>query len=131
MSCRRGVVSVEAAILWPVLIALLIGTMEFALLLFTYSSMQTAAREVTRQLALNFTTPAEAEAEIAARMPRWTEGAREVEVTQSAPGDPARNVIRLVVTMPAAEATPVRLFVRAADPFDLRTEIVMKQEIPL
>jgi hypothetical protein len=131
MSCRRGAVSVEAAILWPVMIALVIGTIEFALLLFTYSSMQAAARDVARQLALNFATPAQAAAEVAARMPRWTDGGSVVEVTQSAPGDPATNVIRLSVTLPAVEATPVRLFTHAADAVELRAQVTMKQELPL
>lgn len=69
ISCRRGATGVEAAILWPILIVMVIGVMKFALLLFTYSSMQVAARDVTRQLALNVMAPAQAVDEIDSRMP--------------------------------------------------------------
>ena len=131
VACRRGAVSLEAAILWPVMIALLLGVIEFALMFFTYGAMQTAAREVARQLAVNFTSPAQAAELIGARMPQWTGGASVIEVTQTNPGDAAANVIRVSVTLPAAEATPVRFFIRAVDPFDLRAEVVMKQEILL
>ena len=130
-SCRRGAVSLEAAIVFPVLIALAMGTMEFGMLIFTYSAMQTATREVARQMSVNFTTPAAVEAAVRARLPNWSADAAAVAVTQSAPADPATNVFTVIVTMPAADATPVRFFTSAAEAWNLRTEVVMKQELPL
>ena len=131
LSCRRGVVSVEAAIVFPVLIALALGMMEFGLMIFTFSSMQTAAREVTRQLSVNFTTQAAAEAAVRARLPAWSADAADVVVAQTAPGSPEINVISVEVTMPAADATPVTFFTNMADAWTLRTEVIMKQELPL
>jgi len=131
LSCRRGVVSVEAAIVFPVLIALALGMMEFGLMIFTFSSMQTAAREVTRQLSVNFTTQAAAEAAVRARLPAWSADAADVVVAQTAPGSPEINVISVEVTMPATEATPVTFFTNMADAWTLRTEVIMKQELPL
>lgn len=130
-SCRRGAVSLEAAIVFPVLIMLAMGTMEFGMLIFTYSAMQTATREVTRQMSVNFTTPAAAEAAVRERLPQWSADAATVAVSQSAPANPETNVITVLVTMPAADATPVRFFVNMAEAWDLRTEVVMKQELPL
>ena len=91
LSCRRGVVSVEAAIIFPVMIALAMGVTEFGLLIFTFSSMQTAAREVTRQLSVNYTSQAAAEAAVRDRLPTWSAGAASVSVTQSAPATPRRT----------------------------------------
>ena len=130
-SCRRGAVSLEAAIVFPVLIMLAMGTMEFGMLIFTYSAMQTATREATRQMSVNFTTPAAVEAAVRARLPQWSADAASVAVSQSAPGNPEANVFTVLVTMPASEATPVRFFVSMADDWSLRTEVIMKQELPL
>lgn len=131
VACRRGVVSVEAAFVLPVLITLVLGAMEFALLLFTYGAMQTAAREVARQLAVNYATPAEAAANVRGRLPGWSAAAAAVEVSQAFPSDPSRNVYTVQVTMPASEASPVNFFTRATGDWPLRTEVAMKQELPL
>ena len=42
--------AVEAAIVFPVLIALLLGTIEFSFVLYTNNALQTAAREVARHV---------------------------------------------------------------------------------
>lgn len=131
LSCRRGAVSVEAAIIFPVMIALAMGVTEFGLMIFTFSSMQTAAREVTRQLSVNFTTQAAAEAAVRDRLPGWSAAAATVVVAQSAPANPEANVIRVEVSMPASEATPVTFFTNMAEDWTLRTEVTMKQELPL
>jgi Flp pilus assembly protein TadG len=131
LSCRRGSVSVEAAIIFPVLIALAMGVLEFGTLIFTYSAMQTAAREAARQVAVNFASPDDVEEAVRARLPNWSAEAAEVFVTQSAPTDPATNVFTVLVTMPATDAAPVQCFVGLSDPWDLRAEVAMKQELPL
>lgn len=115
----------------PALILLVMGAMEFGLLIFTYSAMQSATRETARELAVNFTTPAAAPAAVRARLPQWSRGAAAVTVNQSAPGNATANVITVRVVMPADDATPVRIFTRLAEEWDLRTEVVMKQELPL
>jgi hypothetical protein len=130
-SCRRGAVSVEAAVLFPVLITLVMGTVEFGMLIFTYSAMQTATREVTRQVAVNFANAASAEELVAERLPGWAAGGVDVSVNQSAPGTPESNVITLTATMPIDSATPVRLLTLLSEDWDLRSVVAMKQELPL
>lgn len=40
LSCRRGVVSVEAAVIFPAMIALVMGVMDYGLLIFTFAIRQ-------------------------------------------------------------------------------------------
>jgi Flp pilus assembly protein TadG len=131
VSFRRGSVSVEAAVLFPVLITLVMGTIEFGMLIFTYSAMQTAAREVTRQVAVNFADAASAQDLIAERLPGWAADGARVTVNQSAPANPESNVITLTVTMPVESATPIRLLTLMSEDWDLRSQVAMKQELPL
>ncbi len=131
LACRSGAVSVEAAILYPVLIALALGSVEFGMLIFTFSSMQSAAREVTREVAVNHTSAAGATAAVLERLPAWSQDVAEVAVSQTTPGTPETNVVEVEVRMPAEGATPVRIFLRATDGWMLRTAVAMKQELPL
>lgn len=130
-TCRRGASAVEAAIVFPVLIALLLGTIEFSFVLYTNNALQTAAREVARQLAVNYIPPAGAAAEIADRLPPWVGDGAEVTVAQSAPADPATNLMTVEITLPVADATPINLFNHLVGGMTLNTAVTMKQELPL
>ncbi|CAN5788641.1 hypothetical protein BH23PSE1_BH23PSE1_06380 [soil metagenome] len=129
--CCSGAVSVEAALVLPVLLASLLGILEFALLLFTYNSIQNAGRDVARQLSINFIAESDIPAEVTRRVPRWARDALAVDVCQSAPSDPEQNVISIAVSLPAHEAAPLAFFTRmsGAD-WTLGTVINMKQELP-
>lgn len=129
LACTRGASAVEAALVYPILILLVLGIIEFALLLFTYSAMQSAARDVTRQIAVNFTGEGQAAAAVANRVPGWARGGMSVAVTQSDPGDPENNIIGIDLSLPAAQATPLRFFT-AGGGWDLQTRVEMKQELP-
>ena len=131
LRCRRGVVSVEAAILLPVFLMVLVGAMEFGLMIFTYSALQTAVRDATRQIAVNFADPADVETAVAGALPLWSRDRLVVAVEQSAPADPATNVITVRASVPAEHATPVRLFSRATGEWSLQSAVAMKQELPL
>ncbi len=115
----------------PALILLVMGAMEFGLLIFTYSSMQTATREAARELAVNYASAGSIDGDVRARLPQWSRAAADVTVSQSAPGNAAANVITVRVVMRADDATPMRIFTRLAEEWDLRTEVTMKQELPL
>lgn len=121
---------VETALVMPFLVALLVGVIEFALLLFTFSSMQTAARDVGRQLAVNFVGPAAAPAAIRDLIPGWSQKELAVAVAQTAPGDPASNTYVVTVSMPARAATPVAFFTNLFADWTLVTTVEMKQEMP-
>lgn len=131
MGCRRGAVAIEAALVVPVLLALMLGTLEYGLLLFTYSSMQSAGRDVTRQISVNYAAAADATSLVTSRLPSWSKAATTVTVTQSAPADPTANVIDVTISVPAKNATPLNFFVTLGGDWTLSTEVQMKQEVPL
>lgn len=131
IACRRGVAAVEAAFIFPILIALLIGTVEFSFVLFTNNSMQNAARDVSRQLAVNYIGLGDVNAAIAGRVPAWAADNASVSVSQSAPDDPTVNLITVNVSLPAVDATPLNLFVPLLGDLTLSTSVTMKQEAPL
>ncbi len=130
-TCRRGSTAVEAAIIFPVLIALLIATIEFSFVLYTNNALQTAAREVARQLAVNYIPQAAVADEVAGRLPPWVDGAATVTVSETAPADPATNLMTVNVTLPVADATPINLFNHMVGGMTLNTSVTMKQELPL
>jgi hypothetical protein len=130
-ACRKGVAAVEAAFVFPILIALTIGAIEFSFVLFTNNAMQNAARDVSRQLAVNYIGLGEVEAAIAGRVPAWAAESAAVSVSQSAPEDPTVNLITVNVSLPAADATPLNLFVALLGDLTLSTSVTMKQEAPL
>lgn len=126
---RDGAVAVEFALVTPILLGLLFGTIEYGLTLFTYSSMQTAARDVTRQMAVNTLATTGAVAEIRSRLPSWMRANATITVSQSAAGNAATNVYTTVVSVPMSRASPLTFYTKATSG-SLRTEIEMKQELP-
>ncbi|TPE61825.1 pilus assembly protein [Sandaracinobacter neustonicus] len=126
---RDGAVAVEFALVLPVLMGLLFGTIEYGLTLFTYSSMQTAARDVTRQMAVNTVASGSAVTEIRNRLPGWMRTSATITVSQSAAGNAATNVYTTVVSVPMSKASPLAFYTKATSE-SLRTEVKMKQELP-
>ncbi len=126
---RAGAVAAEFAMVSPVLLGLMFGTVEYGLILYSYSSMQTAARDVTRQVAVNTLAIGGASAEIKSRLPTWMRNDAVISVTQTTPANAATNVYTTTVTVSSSKATPLTFFTKAA-PFSLQTEVEMKQELP-
>ncbi|PZU51345.1 MAG: hypothetical protein DI568_01790 [Sphingomonas sp.] len=126
---RDGSVAIEFALVTPVLLGLLFGTVEYGLTLFTYSSMQSAARDVTRQMAVNTMASTGAAAEIRSRLPGWARANATITVAQTTPSNAATNVYTTVVTVPMAKASPINFYSKSTSS-TLRTEIEMKQELP-
>ena len=130
-ACCRGAVAVEAAFVLPVMILLLMATIEFSLVFFTLSTMQHAARDLTRQMAVNLIDQATAEAAVADYLPGWTAGDVTITVAQTTPLDPATNQIGMTLSLPAGAAAPTNLFLQLMGATNLTATMVMKQELPL
>jgi len=126
---RSGAAAAEFTLVAPVLMGLLFGTFEYGIAFFTYNTMQAAARDVGRQVAINTLLVGSAESAIRARLPNWARDDAMVTVQQSAPANPNINVYTILVTMPMSGATPIQFFSRVANP-TLSTELRMKQELP-
>ncbi len=111
------------------MIAMLMGTLEYGLIIFSYSSMQTAARDVARQVSVNTISVAAAEDAAKQKVAPWMRDDVNVSISESASGDPATNVITMQLDVPASKAAPVSFFSKAAD-WTLSTQVEMKQELP-
>lgn len=126
---RRGAIAAEFALVMPVFIGMFMGMMEYSTVYFTYGAMQSATRDVTRQLAVNTLLPGQAQAVIKARMPKWARGDVTVLVTQTTPTNPATNVITTQVELPIAKATPIAFYTKTQTT-DIGSTVEMKQELP-
>jgi Flp pilus assembly protein TadG len=127
--CRDGAVAAEFGLVAPLMIAMLMGTLEYGLIIFSYSSMQTAARDVARQVSVNTISVAAAEDAAKQKVAPWMRDDVNVSISESASGDPATNVITMQLDVPASKAAPVSFFSKAAD-WTLSTQVEMKQELP-
>lgn len=129
MGDRRGAAAAEFALIVPVLTTMIIGSLEFSSIFFSYSAMQSAARDVTRQVAVNTIVEGAAEAAVRARLPVWMREEVDVDISQTTPADITTNVIQMRVEIPAVSATPLKLFTKSTD-WTLATQVEMKQETP-
>jgi hypothetical protein len=129
MGNRSGSAAAEFALILPVLTSMIFGALEFSSIFFSYSALQSAARDVTRQVAINTIEVGQAEAAVQERVPGWMRQDVEVRIVQTSPADITANVIRLTAEVPATSATPLRFFTKSTD-WDLQTVVEMKQETP-
>lgn len=129
MRNRKGSAAAEFALVLPVLTSMIFGALEFSSIFFSYSAMQSAARDVARQVAVNTIPQEGAEEAVKERLPVWMREAIDVDITQTTPNDITTNVIQMRVEIPAVSATPLKLFTKSAD-WVLTTQVEMKQETP-
>ena len=126
---RKGSVAAEFGLVMPLFIGMFMGMVEYSFVYFTNGSMQAAARDVARQVAVNTVPAANAETVLKARLPGWARDNATVLLTQSAPGNPATNVYTMEVDVPISKASPFR-FYTAAQTGDIAASVEMKQELP-
>ncbi|ACA18285.1 TadE family protein [Methylobacterium sp. 4-46] len=118
----------EFALLTPALIVLAFGLIEFGLIVYTLNSAESAARDVTRQLATNRISAAQASDAVIRQLPAWVAAGTTISVTQTAPGDPANNRFTTDVAFSAAAATPTTLLNWAYGSVVLHARVSMQQE---
>lgn len=128
LTAADGGSAVEFALLFPVLILLLFGTIQFSTVFYTYNSLQSAARDVSRQIAINYLSVSEAQSEVASRVPSWASEGISVTVTQTNPSDPSVNEITVAVSLSASDATPVPILLSLFSSWNLDATVTMKQE---
>ncbi len=127
---NSGVAAVEMAIVAPLLMILVMGTIEFGLLFVTLNSVQSGIRDTARQISVNFLTVGEAQAAVRGFAPNWSQSDVDVTVTESNPGNPEQNTITVRASMMASEATPFTFVIDTIGDFALETEVSMRQELP-
>lgn len=124
----EGASAVEFALVVPVLAALLLGGIEFGLVIYSQNAMQSVTRDVARKLAVNYYDQAAAKQELKDHLPGWIRSVADVDIDDSAPGDPVNNVITVDVMVPAREAGILNLYTKLFGDWTISTTVAMKQE---
>ncbi len=124
---RAGATAIEFALIAPVLLALLVGVIEFALMFFTYNSAGQATWSVTRRLATNQITTSQAPSALISALPSWVRSSAAVTTTSSST-DPYTNRFTVTVSFPARAASPTNFLLWAYANRTLTATTVMQQE---
>ncbi len=119
----------EFALVVPLFITMLFGSIEYGYVFAGYSSMQSAARLVLRQVAANTVGVDAAAAATKSHLPPWVAGASTVSVTQSDAANPLSNRIRITVQAPVTGMTPLAVFTQLT-PWTVSADVSMTQELP-
>ena len=120
----------EFALITPLFLSLIVGGLEFAFVMFSYSAMQSGTDFAARTISTNNGTVADATNLVRSRLPSWIQSAVTVTVTQTSLVDARQNVIRVTSTANASNMTPLPIFSNAY-PWTLSTQVVAIQELPM
>jgi Flp pilus assembly protein TadG len=124
----RGASAVEFALVAPVLAALLLGGVEFGLVIYSQNTMQHATRDVARKLSVNFIDQSQARHEIRNQLPRWIGNKSRILIQNTAPNDSQTNIITVDVTVRAADAGILNLYTKMFGNWTISASVSMKQE---
>ena len=121
-ACVSGASAAEFALILPILITMIFGTIQVSLLMYSYSRMADAARDQTRAMAVCTVTDAGTAASRAlANLPAWVKpsdwtitpvigGAGPGDVSMTISVDPAKaSVVTLLPLLPGPLATHVTM----------------------
>lgn len=123
-----GVSAVEFALVLPILLLILLGILEFGLILFTYNSTQNVSRDVARQLATNRIAVTSADAQARSELPSWIASKATVVVTQSDPANARKNVFVVDVSFKAPDAVASSFLSFAYGSLVLHGKVSIQQE---
>lgn len=99
---RSGAAAVEFALMVPLLMTMMLGTVQYATLYYTYSSMLGAARTAVRAVAIGSQNATTAEATARTMLPNWVpSGDYSVVITDAAAGAEVSSQI----TAPSSKAS--------------------------
>lgn len=126
---NSGAVAAEFALVMPLLFTLLLGAIEFGVLLFTYSAMQMSAGTAARRIAVNTLDPADAGGVINQALPPWARPGVAWTISQTNSADPGTNIIRVRLTGQSDQLTVMPMLTRMV-PWTLVADASTKQELP-
>jgi Flp pilus assembly protein TadG len=106
VSDLTGATAVEFALIVPVLLFLVLGTLELGLIIYTNSAAGFATRDVARRIATNRLTASGATDAVKQSLPGWVQGHTSVTVSQSTPSNIFTNQITVSASFPTAKSTP-------------------------
>lgn len=101
-----GASAIEFALIIPLFIVILMAIIEFGMIFYVQNSIQSAARDIGRQLSTNRLAMADAPSAARKEIGLWLIDQVKVSVTQSAPTNPAANDITVDISVSALNAAP-------------------------
>jgi len=120
-ACLRGASAVEFALVLPVLLLMLFGTLQVSLLMFSYAVMAGAARDATRAMAVcTFTDTGRAEAQARNNLPAWV-NAGDWKFTSSIGDD-----VSMTISVDPAKASVISFLPLLSG--QLTTHVTMRKE---
>ncbi len=123
IECQSGLVTLEAALVLPLLILITLGLTGLGSIMFIQNNMLHAARETARSLAVGDTTLGEAHDTAANHLLNW----EEVNFTVT-PTEPNASDVSVEITTPLSEAALVDVL-GIFSSGTLRARVTMKKEI--
>lgn len=126
---RQGSAVFEFALISPLLVSFVFGSLEFAFVLFSYSTMQLAADMGAREVSVNTAMADAVATTVKADLPIWMRDHSTVTVTQTDTTDARKNLITVNITVPANYATPIPM-ITSAYSWTLATNVSVVQELP-
>ena len=127
---QRGAAAVELALVLPLFLVLIFGTVEFGLALHAKGLLASAAREGAR-FGVVFTTPRKTEAEIQARVQNYlsqTGFAGPVAITVAGAGGNSGDPLRVTIQYDYRLRVLPRFINGMLGRIDLRTDTIMRME---
>jgi Flp pilus assembly protein TadG len=124
----KGATAVEFAMIAPVLLAIMMGIIEFGMIIFTYTTAGVASRDVARRIATGRIAASAASSTLTPQLPAWVRSYATVSVNQTTPATASTNIITVTVSFPASRATPTSLLSFAYASHTLATSTTMQQE---
>lgn len=125
---RGGTSAVEFAIILPVFLTIMMGIIEFGLIIYTFNAEENAARDAARRWASNRITSSSVQSVVTSDLPAWVANAATVNTSQTTPGTPTTNIITVDVYIPAASASPTSFLSWAYKSITLHSRVRMQQE---
>ena len=123
--CVRGSSAAEFALILPVLMLMLFGTLQVSLLMYSYSLMAGAARDATRAMAVcTVTDPGTAAAQALANLPAWVKPT-DWTITPVI-GGPGPGDVSMTISVDPAKASIINLVPLLSGP--LATHVTMRKE---
>jgi Flp pilus assembly pilin Flp len=104
LESRSGAAAAEFAIILPAFTAMLLGTIQYGTLMFTYNGMMDTARSSARDLAVGISTPAQVESKGKGKKLGWIKNDKWA-VTAMDTAATGTNEVRMEIRVPSKEAT--------------------------
>lgn len=103
-AARSGAAAVELALLLPILTAMIFGTFQYGVLLFTYNVMLNTARDGARSLAVGAASETQVVTAAKTKLPTWVPAASWTIVASDV-ATTGTNQVKTSITVPATKAT--------------------------